>query len=83
MDALFIDPNIAKASTIATDFYTSAAIFEAAKEKIFASSWQFIGSKEVVKFNGDVQPFTLLENYMNEPLMLTKDKEGKYHVVEK
>ena len=51
MDHLFIDPNIAKASTISTDFYTSAVIFEAAKEKIFASSWQFIGTKEMVKYN--------------------------------
>ena len=67
MSHFYVDPNIAKASTISTDVYTSEAIFEVAKEKIFASSWQFIGSREIVKFNGDVQPFTLLENYMNEP----------------
>ena len=78
MNHLFIDPNIAKASTISTNIYTSEILFEAAKEKIFAPSWQFIGSKEMVKFNGDVQPFTLLENYMNEPLLLTKDTEGKF-----
>lgn len=79
MTRLYIDPNIAKANTISTDFYTSPEYFEAAKEKIFASSWQFIGSKELVKFTGDVQPFTLLENYLNEPLLLAKDKEGEIH----
>ena len=79
MSHFYVDPNIAKASTISTDVYTSKAIFEAAKEKIFASSLQFIGSREIVKFNGDVQPFTLLENYMNEPLMLTKDRAGEVH----
>ena len=79
MSTFYIDPNIAKASTILTDVYTSDGIFEAAKEKIFAPSWQFIGSKEMVKFNGDVQPFTLLENYMDEPLMLTKDAAGEVH----
>ena len=76
MNNFFVDPNIAKASTISTDIYTSAAVFEAAKEKIFSQSWQFIGSKEMVKFNGDVQPFTLLPNYLNEPLVLTKDNKG-------
>lgn len=76
MNRLYIDANIAKATTLATDFYTTLAYFEAAKEKIFATSWQFIGSKEMVKFSGDVQPFTLLKNYLNEPLLLTKDKEG-------
>ena len=77
MVTLFIDPNISKANTISTDFYTTVEYFEKAKEKIFASSWQFIGSKELVKFVGDVQPFTLLENFLNEPLVLTRDKAGK------
>src|SRR5665647_548224 len=79
MTRLYIDANIAKANTLATDFYTTPEYFEAAKEKIFASSWQFIGSKELVKFTGDVQPFTLLESYLNEPLLLTKDKAGNIH----
>ncbi len=76
MKRLFVDANIAKAKTLSTDFYTSAEHLAVAKEKIFAPSWQFIGSNELVKFIGDVQPFTLLEGYMNEPLMLTKDKDG-------
>jgi choline monooxygenase len=76
MKSLFVDANIAKAKTIDTSFYTSAEYLAAAKEKIFAPSWQFIGSKEAVKFSGDVHPFTLLKDYMDEPLMLTKDKEG-------
>jgi choline monooxygenase len=77
MSLFFIDANIAKASTLATSFYTSPDHLEAAKEKIFASSWQFIGSKELVKFTGDVHPFTLLEKYLDEPLVLTKDKAGE------
>ena len=76
MARLYIDPNIAKASTLPTDFYTSSEYFELAKEKIFASSWQFIGCKESVKLSGDVHPFTLLEGYLNEPLLLTKDNTG-------
>ncbi len=77
MNTFYIDANIAKATTLHTDFYTNVEYFEAAKEKIFAASWQFIGSNELVKFTGDVQPFTLLEGYLNEPLLLTKDHNGK------
>ncbi len=75
MAPLYVDANIAKAKTLSTGFYTSAEYFELAKEKIFAPSWQFIGSKEMVKFIGDVQPVTLLQGFLNEPLLLAKDKE--------
>ena len=43
MPDFFIDRDIAKAKTIDTDFYTQQKFYEDAKEKIFASSWQFIG----------------------------------------
>lgn len=76
MNRFYVDANIAKAKTLATDFYTTPENLEAAKEKIFVPSWQFIGSSEMVKFSGDIEPILLLEGYMNEPLMLTKDKEG-------
>lgn len=76
MPTFNIDADIAKASTLHTDFYTTQACFEQAKEKIFATSWQFIGSTALVKFKGDVYPFTLLEHYLNEPLMLTHPTEG-------
>ncbi len=76
MSSFFIDPNIAKAKTLDTSFYTSAEHLAAAKEKIFAPSWQFIGSREMVKFPGDVQPFILLEGYMDEHLVLTHDTNG-------
>ncbi len=77
MTHLCVDPNIAKASTLSTDFYNSPEYFEAAKEKIFAASWQLVGNAALVKFAGDVQPFILLEGYLNEPLLLTKDKAGE------
>ncbi len=77
MPGYFIDPDIAKAKTLDSDFYTSKEVFEQCKEKIFAPSWQFIGSDDLVKENGDVCPFTLLENFLNEPLLLTKDRSGE------
>ena len=79
MSIFQVHPNIAKAKTIDTSIYTNEEYFELAKEKIFAPSWQFIGSKELVKFSGDVQPLTLLPGYLNEPLMLTKDINENIH----
>ena len=79
MSAFFIDPNIAKAKTIDTDYYTSTHYYNESKEKIFAPSWQFIGDTDLVKENASAYPFTLLEHYLNEPLLLTKDKDGALH----
>jgi len=76
-----VDPDIAKAKTIHTDFYTSAEVFALCKKKIFDPSWQFIGNNELVNKAGDVYPFTLLQGFLNEPLALTKDKEGDLHLV--
>src|SRR6478736_8853209 len=79
MPSFFIDADIAKAKTIDTDFYTQQKFYESAKEKIFANSWQFIGDAGCTKNPGDAYPFTLLESYLNEPLLLTKDKQGSIH----
>src|ERR1043166_3887305 len=79
MPDFFIDPDIARAKTIATDFYTRQKFYDEAKEKIFASSWQFIGDGDTVKEPGDALPFTLLENYLDEPLVLTRDKLNEIH----
>jgi choline monooxygenase len=49
------------------------------KEKIFAASWQFIGDTDLVKEKGSCHPFTLLSEYLNEPLLLTKDEQEKIH----
>ncbi len=75
----FVDPEIAKARTLATEFYTDPACFEEAKERIFAASWQLVGDASAVKDAGQCYPFTLLEEYINEPLLLTRDKDNHLH----
>ena len=74
MQAKFhIDPDISVARTLNTDFYTDPDLFEETKEKIFAKSWQYIGNTSLVSQPGSCYPFKLLENYLDEPLLLTKD----------
>jgi choline monooxygenase len=74
-----IDPDVTQAITLDTSFYLEPDSFALAKEKIFAKTWQFAGDKDQVKDNGWVTPVTLLENYLDEPLLLSRDQLGKLH----
>jgi choline monooxygenase len=79
MSGFIIDPDIAKAKTISTDFYTDPKYFAQTKEKIFARSWQFIGDETMVWKKGSCCPINLLPHYLGEPLLLTRNKEGNLH----
>lgn len=74
-----IEENIAVAKTLTTDFYTNPEYFEKSKEKIFSRTWQYIHHKHDVSKPGTVQPFTLLENFLNEPLLLSRDKQDQLY----
>jgi choline monooxygenase len=50
-----------------------------AKEKIFASSWQFAGDTDMLRSSGSCHPFILLEKYLDEPLLLAKDENNKFY----
>jgi choline monooxygenase len=79
MPRFFVDPDISIAKTLDKRFYTDPGIFEETKEKIFANSWQYAGESELVTQAGQCYPFTLLEHFLNEPLVLTKDMNEKLH----
>jgi choline monooxygenase len=81
MSSFFIDPNIAKAKTLDSDFYLNPHYFQEAKEKIFAASWQLVGHTDQVKEAGWITPVTLLEHYLHEPVVLSKDSAGMIHCV--
>ncbi|HVE60318.1 MAG TPA: aromatic ring-hydroxylating dioxygenase subunit alpha, partial [Chitinophagaceae bacterium] len=75
----FVDKNIAQARTLDGEFYTNASCFEETKERIFAASLQFIGDSSLIDKAGKCYPFNLLENYLDEPLLLTRDKDQTIH----
>ncbi|MEO7265114.1 MAG: aromatic ring-hydroxylating dioxygenase subunit alpha [Ferruginibacter sp.] len=79
MHPFFVNSDISLAHTISTEVYKSQQFFEEAKEKIFAPGWQFIGDTQMVGTNGSCFPFILLENYINEPLLLTRDANEDIH----
>jgi len=68
MTSIFeIDPDIRRAKTLPSDFYTDPAYFEASKEKIFARTWHFLGCAR--DMNG-LKPVTLLPGILDDPLLL-------------
>lgn len=76
MSHFFIDPDISKAQTLATSFYTDSEYYEGAKEMIFAALWQYVGDAGSVEGEGSAYPFTLLEQYLDEPLLLVKGDDN-------
>lgn len=76
-----IDAAIERASTLPSRYYTDPAIYEQAREAVFARSWQWIGHEELVKTPGSVQPVTFLEGCVDEPLVLTRDGEDQVHLL--
>ncbi len=73
MSIFEIDPDIRKAKTLASDFYTDAAYFELSKEKIFARSWQFLGHASELS---GLKPATVLPGFLDEPVLLVKTDES-------
>lgn len=71
--AFFIDPDIRKARTLSSGFYTDAAWFEASKEKIFLRTWQLLGGPEIAE---GLTPVTLAPGLLDEPLLLVKKADS-------
>lgn len=72
-----IHEDIRIASSLPVEFYRSAEIFEQLRKKIFPASWQWVGSSDAVKEPGSVFPFRLLEPFLEEPLLISRNISGE------
>jgi choline monooxygenase len=71
-----IDPDINKSETIPASFYKDPEIFELTKEKIFVSSWQWIGKENIFSTLENVYPFFLLDGFLSEPMILVSTEKN-------
>jgi choline monooxygenase len=71
--------DITRAKTLETRYYTDPTFFEADKARIFSPGWQYIGHTGMVPETGSYCPAPLLQGYLDEPLLLTRDKSGALH----
>ena len=78
----YIHPDIHQAETLPAHFYRDPEVFEALKERIFLKSWQWIGHENLIPLSGSVYPFSLLPNYLEEPLLLVRDQQSQVHLPE-
>ena len=65
-----IDPDIRKARTLPSDFYTDDTFFELSKDKIFARTWQFLGKASEIDV---LTPSMILAGFLDEPALLVKN----------
>ena len=72
-----IDPDIRKAETLPAIFYKDNEAFETLKNQVFLKSWQFIGDENLVKQPQSVHPFVLLDSFLTEPILLTRDNDNQ------
>jgi choline monooxygenase len=79
MHRFFVDPDIAVARTLDTSFYTDQEIYRSIKQKIFSTSWQYITDESNIKERGACLPFILMENFLDEPLLITRDNDDHLH----
>lgn len=79
MNRYQINKDITKAETLPASFYRDQKTFDLIKEKIFYKSWQWIGDENLVKLPKHTHPFILLDGFLTEPMLLTKDEKGDIH----
>lgn len=81
LHTLRVDPDIRRAHTLPGWAYADAGVYEHAKRAIFTRSWQLVGDSDDVKVPGQVKPVTLLEGCLDEPILLTRDRDDRVHAL--
>lgn len=76
-----VHEEIAQARTPPGWLYTDPAVFDTQREAVFARSWQWVGDVDMARIPGQVTPFTLLDGYLDEPLLLTRDMDDQVRAI--
>ncbi len=74
-----VDPDIRRAQTIPSAVYTDPAVLARLRERVFPRTWQLAADAERVRTPRQVYPFRLLEGFVDEPLLLTRDEDDRLH----
>lgn len=76
---MHIHPDIAQAETLTSDFYTQERFWEISKTRIFEKTWQFVGDADHLRAGEQLVPHTLLPNFLDEPILFSRDRTGGLH----
>lgn len=76
---LYVNEDITKAETLPSYFYSDDEYFAESKELIFSRCWQYAGDLDMVKVPGQIAPVSLLDDFLSEPIMFTRDFDDRLH----
>jgi len=74
-----IHKDITRSHTLPGSFYKDRKVFSDCREHLFKKSWQLIGHEADVRVPGCASPMQLLEGFIDEPLLLTRDNDDQLH----
>lgn len=78
---LEIDPDIRRAKTLPSAIYHDPAWWNRQREQLFARTWQMFPRIDPPRTAGEIQPWNLLPQCLDEPLLLTRDEAGAMHCI--
>ncbi len=76
-----IDDDITRARTPSGALYRDPAIFARMRERIFARTWQVAADAERVSAPGQTWPCLLMPDFLDEPLLFSRDASGALHAL--
>lgn len=76
---MHIHRDISLSDTLPADFYNNPFYFDLLKERVFAKSWHLVADESDVFQAGSVFPIHLMEGFLDEPLVLSRDENGQIH----
>lgn len=71
-----VDPDVTIAHTLDKAFYLDQAVWQEAREKVFATAWHWLGTLGDMAEPGSLAPHDLLPGLLDEAVLLARDAEG-------
>lgn len=78
-DHFSIDQNVARAETLPADVYGDPVWHQRLVERVLARSWQVVADSNELRVPGHHKPVVFLDGSVNEPLVLTRDRDDHPH----
>ena len=79
MDTPRVDPDIRSSWTLPSTAYHDPALYRRFVDEVLPTCWHWVADRDRLKAPGHVLPVTLLEGSLDEPVVLTRDAEGRAH----
>jgi choline monooxygenase len=81
MEQFTINEDIRLAETLPAAIYRSPQWLEFTRQNLFPNSWQYMGCEADLPEKNSWLPSEYVEGFVQEPILLTRDKDHKLHCV--